>query len=662
MRRWSLFALLTLAGCASTGPSHVGGPDPEDMAERPLPPEGALAEEDASADASATREVDPKYTWDLTDLYPSVEAWNEARQGVLAQIPDIEGYEGKLASGPGALKRALDLVFATTKEAARVRVYAYLDSATDLRDPEATERQQLSQQMLAQLDGATSWIEPEILALGEERVRAYQRRAPGLKPYAFYLDNILRRAPHTLSAEAESVMAASSLMQAAPNDIYNTLTTADMEWPELVVDGETVKVDRAGYSRLREHPDRDVREAAFRAFFGRLKDFEGSLGQILSSEVTANLFQSRARNYEGVLAWSLSDDNIPAAVYRTLIEETNAALPSLHRYLKLRARMLGIEEMKYHDMYPSLVESDAEWDIEVSRELTIEALAPLGEAYVKRLRHATQQRWQHVFPAEGKRGGAFMAGSAYDVHPYIMLNHNDTYDALSTYAHEWGHAVHTMLAKEAQPWPTVQYSPFLAEVASIANEIFLSAHMLENAETDDERLFYLGQELELIRRTYFRQAMFAEFELAIHEEVEAGNALSGARLTEIYGDLLRKYYGHEEGVLTIEAPVDLEWAYIPHFYYDFYVFQYATSIAGGALLVQQVLEQGDAARENLLEVFRAGGSDYPYEILERAGIDLATPEPHQALIARMNAVMDRIEAILDRRESGEGGEISASAR
>lgn len=650
MRLASSLTLVLLAGCASTGPARPGGPDPEEMAERPLPPAEAVDDEAAGAMESA-REVDPKYVWDLTDLYPTVDAWETARRDVLAQLPDIEAFEGKLASGPDSLRQALDLMFDTTKEAARVRVYAYLDSATDLRAAEATERQQLSQQMLAALDRATSWVEPEILALGEKRVRGYQRRAPGLKPYSFYLDNILRRAPHTLTAEAESVLAASSLMQAAPNDIYNTLTTADLEWPSLEVDGETVKVDRAGYARLREHPDRDVREAAFRAFFGRLKDFEGSLGQIMASEVTANLFQSQARSYGGVLAWALSDDNIPAAVYRTLIDETNAALPSLHRYLKLRARMLGIEDLAYHDMYPSIVASDAEWDIEVSRELTIEALAPLGEAYVDRLRHATQQRWQHVFPGTGKRGGAFMAGSAYDVHPYIMLNHNDTYDALSTYAHEWGHAVHTMLAKEAQPWPTVQYSPFLAEVASIANELFLSAYMLENAKTDDERLFYLGQELELIRRTYFRQAMFAEFELAIHEEVEQGQALSGARLTEIYGELLKKYYGHEAGVLTVEAPVDLEWAYIPHFYYDFYVFQYATSIAGGALLVQQVLETGDAARENLLEVFRAGGSDYPYEILKRAGIDLATPAPHRALVARMNAVMDRIEAILDRQSA-----------
>lgn len=652
MTRTALLSLL-LTACAAGGPPAASS-DPASTA--PEPSAEAVATKPAPEPAP---EVDPKYVWDLTDLYPTVEAWNEARTAVLAKVDEIEAKKGTLAQGPAALKSALDLLFDTTKTAARVRVYAYLDQSTDLRDPEASERQQLSLQMLAAIDQAKSWLEPEILALGEKRVRAYQRKEPGLRDYAFFLDNILRRAPHTLSAEAESVVAASSLMQAAPNDLYNVLTTADFEWSTVTVDGEDIVVDRAGYARLRQHPDREVRRRAFEAFFGRLRDFETSIGRVLSTEVTANLFQAQVRNFDGVLTWALADDNIPASVYRTLIEQTNAALPSLHRYLKLRGRILEIEDLRYHDMYPSIVESTEKWDIEKSREITIAALQPLGEAYIERLTHATAQRWQHVYPAPTKRGGAFMSGSAYDVHPYIMLNHNDTFDALSTYAHEWGHAVHTMLAKEAQPWPTVQYSPFLAEVASIANELFLSAHMLKNAKTDEERLFYLGEELERIRTTYFRQAMFAEFELAIHEEVEAGRALSGSSLTKMYGDLLKKYHGHEQGVLTISEPVDREWAYIPHFYYDFYVFQYATSIAGAALLVQQVLEQGDEARENLLEVFRAGGSDYPYEILKRAGIDLATAEPHRALVERMNRVMDEIEGILDRRGASPQTETSA---
>jgi len=648
---WALAGYVS-ACATSSGPPSVGAEDSTSRASSASTSTeaGSLAARAGatSAPSGDSKPVDPKYVWDLTDLFASPEAWDAARKDVLETLPAIEAREGALR-GASDLAETLELVFDTRKEAARVRVYAYLDYAVDLRDPNAAERRQLAQQMLTELENATSWLEPAISALGAKRVQQYRRRSEALEPYAFYLEDILRRAPHTLDAEAESVIAASSMMQSAPNDIYSVLTTADFEWPEIEIEGETVRMDRSGYSKYREHPDRAIRKKTFEAFFGKLKDFESSLGKVLSAEVDANLFQSRVRNYESVLAWALSDDAIPEAVYRTLVEQTNAALPSLHRYLRLRARMLEIDDLGYHDMYPSLVDSDASWDIEMARKLTLAALQPLGEAYVERLEYATQQRWQHVFPSEGKRGGAFMAGSAYDVHPYIMLNHNETYDALSTYAHEWGHAVHTMLAKEAQPWATVQYSPFVAEVASIANELFLSAYMLENAEDDDERLFFLGQELELIRRTYFRQAMFAEFELAVHEEVAKGNALSGPRLTEMYGDLLRKYHGHEDGVLTIAPPVDMEWAYIPHFYYDFYVFQYATSIAGGALLVRRVLEEGPTARENLLEVFRAGGSDHPYDILKRAGIDLATPAPHRALIARMEAVMDQIEAILDRQ-------------
>ncbi len=570
-----------------------------------------------------------------------------AREAVLGRIPEIEALQGTFGQGPAALRRALDLIFDTQKEASRVRVYASTGASVALKDPGATERRALALKMLASLEDATSFVEPEILAVGERKIRGYQKREPGLAPYAFYLNNILRRAPHTLNAEGESVIAKSSLMTTSPSSIYTVLTTADFDWERIELNGETVVMDRAGYAKYREHPNREIRARAFESFWGTMKRYERSLGQILASEVTANLYQSTVRRHDGVLSWALSDSNVPASVYRTLVEQVNAALPTLHRYLELRARMLGIDGLRYHDMYPSLVEMEQSFDLDTSRTITIAALAPLGKEYGKKLAYGTAQRWQHAYPAEGKQGGAYMAGAAYDVHPYILLNHNDSFDSLSTYAHEWGHAVHTLLANEAQPFPTARYSTFLAEVASIGNELFLSAYMLENAQSDEERLFYLGQELELIRTTYFRQAMFAEFELAIHEEVESGGALSGDRLTAIYRNLLEKYHGHADGIVTIDGNVSLEWAYIPHFYYDFYVYQYATSIAGGALLVQQVLEKGDEARNQLLEVFRAGGSDYPYEILKGAGIDLATPAPYQALIRRMDGVIDQIESILD---------------
>jgi len=274
-------------------------------------------------------------------------------------------------------------------------------------------------------------------------------------------------------------------------------------------------------------------------------------------------------------------------------------------------------------------------------------LKPLGEEYNKHLATALDSNWAHAYPQPGKRSGAYMNGSAYDVHPYVLLNHNDDYNALSTYAHEWGHAVHTMLAKDEQPFEKVFYSTFTAEIASTINEILLEEHLIAQAESKEEKLFYLGQALESIRGTFFRQTMFAEFELAIHEAAEKGEPLTGAVFTEMYDELLKKYHGHDQGVVLIDEPYTMEWAYIPHFYYDFYVFQYATSISGAAWFADKFLSGDESARIALVNVLKAGGSDYAYEILKRAGLDMATAEPYQALVRRMEDVMDRIEALLD---------------
>ncbi|NJK88945.1 MAG: oligoendopeptidase F family protein [Myxococcales bacterium] len=404
----------------------------------------------------------------------------------------------------------------------------------------ADERLQVAQRLASSLDEATSWFEPELLRLDPQRLESTMKSNPSLAPYSYFLKNILRRKEHTLSPDAEAVLARTTILEQAPSDIYTVLTTSDLAWPEVTIDERPVRVDRAGYAVLRDSRDRSVRKLAFETFFGTFQAYEASVGRILASEVASNLFQAESRGYANVLAWALAGDNIPEEVYRTLVREVNAALPVLHRYFRLRARMLGIEDLRYHDMYPALVEMEENFDLETSRELTLAALAPLGPEYIAELTRATEQRWQHVYPSPTKRGGAFMEGGAYDVHPYILLNHNDSFDSLSTYAHEWGHAVHSILANRAQPWPTSQYSTFLAEVASIGNELFLLDHLLKQASTREERLFFLGQELELFRTTFFRQAMFAEFELAIHEEVQSGGALSGARLTAIYGDLLTK--------------------------------------------------------------------------------------------------------------------------
>ncbi len=336
---------------------------------------------------------------------------------------------------------------------------------------------------------------------------------------------------------------------------------------------------------------------------------------------------------------------MPVAVYTTLVDQANANLPTLHRYLKLRAKLLGVDDPAYVDIYPPLVGLELEFGLARGKELTIESAAPLGKKYVGVLTEGLKARWMDAYPKEGKSAGAYATG-AYGVHPYVLMNYQDDYESVSTLAHEWGHAMHTHLASEAQPFPSADYDTFMAEVASTFNEALLLDHMLKEAKTDEERLYYLGSALESLRGTFFRQAMFAEYERAIHERVENGEALTGDRLTEMYLDVLRRYHGHDAGVMQIDEQYGAEWAWIPHFYFGYYVFQYATSISAASLLSQRVLDGEKGAVKDYLDLLRAGSSGFSYELLADAGVDLATPAPYEALVARMNAIMDEMEALL----------------
>jgi oligoendopeptidase F len=314
--------------------------------------------------------------------------------------------------------------------------------------------------------------------------------------------------------------------------------------------------------------------------------------------------------------------------------------------------MLGVEDLQYYDLYPQLVSLDKTFDLETSKRITLEAMSVLGDDWVDMQREAMDQRWMHVYPQRGKAGGAYMNPAAYDVHPYLLLNHNDDYPSLSTFAHEWGHAMHTLYSKQAQPFDTAFYATFIAEIPSTSLELILQDYMTANAESDEERLFYLGSALESLRTVFFRQTMFAEFELALYEAVERGEALSGESISEIYGELLRRYHGHEDGVVNIDDLYTNEWMFIQHFYYNMYVFQYSTSQTAGTALYARIKEEGEAGVENYKNLLRAGGSDYPYKLLSDAGVDLAQPGPYRDVVAKMNAIMDEMEAILGRQASG----------
>ncbi|WP_119677367.1 oligoendopeptidase F [Indioceanicola profundi] len=610
------------------------------------PVAGALAQAAQPAKPAAeAAKTDPRHVWDLSPIFPSVEAWDAERTTLLKEIPELQSLKGTLGKDAATLRAALDRISAINRRAEKVLVYAYIDSTTNNRDSSKMERRSLSQQLFGELGSATAWLSPEVQDVGAEKIESFIKADKGLEKHAFDLRDILRNKPHTLTAEAEGVLAALSPTLGAFSDTYSLLANADIDWPEVKVDGKEETVNQAGYGRLRQNPDRAVRKEVFDKFWATFSQYRNSMGGTLGAVVQANVTQAKLRNYPTAVAASLAANDIPEEVYRTLVAEANKGLPALHRYFKLRQKMLGLPDIHYYDIYPPMVKLDKKFDLDQSAALSLAAVKPLGEEYQSLMKQATSARSMHVFPAEGKESGAYQWG-VYGITPYVFLNHQNDYNSMSTYIHEWGHGMHTILADRNQTYENAQYPLFVAEIASITNEILLSDFMLEQAGSKEERLYYLGEALESMRGTFFRQTMFAEFELATHDAMERGEALSGDKMTEIYCGLLKKYHGAEQGVMQIDDTYCAEWAYIPHFYRPFYVYQYATSIAAAAYWAEQVETGGPDVREKYLDILRAGGSKYPYPLLKEAGLDMASPAPYQALIKRMNAIMDEMEKIL----------------
>ncbi|MDP6580864.1 MAG: oligoendopeptidase F [Vicinamibacterales bacterium] len=598
------------------------------------------------ADRSQPEQVE----WDLDEIYPSYEAWNRSKTQLEERVAQLATYRGRLGESAAMLREAFDAITGTEKELARLYVFAYLKADEDRRVAEAQERRGLAAALLSEFNETVAFVSPELLRVGSETIERHLAEESGLAKHAFNIRNTLRQEPHTLSDEAEQVIAATGPVVQGPERIYAMLTSSDMPFPTVTLStDEEVRLDQAAYSLHRASQHRGDRKLVFDRFWGAWKAYEASLGQTLDTLVKTHVFQAKARRYENALDAALSGPNIPTAVYHTLIAAAHRHLPTLHRYFRLRRRMLGLDDLHYYDIYPNLVASERTFDIDESKTLTLASAAPLGDHYLALLEEGFGGAWMHVYPQMGKAPGAYMYGDVYDVHPYLLLNYNGQFNDVSTFAHEWGHAIHTMLAKEQNPYETAGYATFTAEIASTTNEVLLQEYMLGQDITDDERLFYLGTALEAARGTFFRQVMFAEFELKIHELVEAGEALSGEKMTGVYEALLRQYHGADTGVMTIDPAYAVEWAFIPHFYRNFYVFQYATSIAGGTMFAERFLTGDEQARDDYLAVLSAGGSRYAYELLREYGIDLATNVPYDALIARMDRVMDQIEEILDRQ-------------
>src|SRR5688572_25538063 len=511
--------------------------------------------------------------------------------------------------------------------------------------------QQEMQQIYAQFGAEASFIEPEVLKVGTATIEKFIGAEPRLKTYTFYLRDIVRRAPHTLTDAEEKLLADAAPLAGSASNIYGILTNADFPYPTITIsDGRMVKVDQAGYSELRTSKNRADRKAAMSSFFGSLGGFSRTFGTTINSEVQKVLFYARARKYASNLEASLDPANIPVTVYTRLVAGVNRHLPTFHRYLKLRKRMMEIsDDLHYYDLYAPLVSSvDLGYSPEEAQKHVLAAFAPLGSDYQGVVHRAFKERWLDWHPTDGKRSVAYSNGGAYDVHPYMLLNYLGQYNDVSTLAHELGHTMHSYYSNKTQPYQTADYATFVAEVASTFNEALLIDHMLKQIKDTPTRLSLLGNYLENIKATVFRQTQFAEFELAMHEAGLRGEPITGDALAALYFGITKRYYGHDQGVVVVDDYVEHEWSYIPHFYSEFYVFQYATSFMAAEMLAARVLAGDADTTARYLTFISSGGSNYPIELLKLAGVDMATEEPLDVTMRTMNRIMDEIEAILNK--------------
>jgi oligoendopeptidase F len=582
-------------------------------------------------------------------MYASMDDWNKAKTDLPAKFEKIASYKGTLGKSAGNLLIALEVMENVVKELYVFSSYASMLSDEDKRESEPLGMDQEASQLYTKFGAMAAYVDPEILAIPENKLKRFFKNEPKLEKFRQYIDNVYRMKAHTLNASEENLIAEAGIMQGNSYNIFSIFANAEMPRAEITLsNGENVKLDASAYALHRASANRADREEVFNSFFGKLTEFNMTLGTQLYGKVKENMFVKNVRNYNSCLEASLNSNNIPTAVYHKLIENANKNLPTLHRYLALKKRMMGIDDLHYYDLYAPLVSDvDLKYSYEEGYDMVQKALAVLGDEYVNTLQEAFDNRWIDVYPNTGKRSGAYSNGSAYDVHPYILLNYNGKYDDVGTLAHELGHTMHSYFSNKNQPFVNANYPIFLAEVASTANEALLMDYTLKQIDDPQIKLSILGNYLENARATLFRQTQFAEFELKIHELAEKGGSLTGEKFSEIYLDILKKYYGHDEGIMVIDDIFAIEWAYIPHFYYNFYVFQYSTSFTASTMLAEQMLNGGEEMVAKYIDFLSSGNSEYAIPTLKKVGIDMETDEPFEVTMAKMNKVMDDIEAILD---------------
>jgi len=591
--------------------------------------------------------IDGRYTWKLADLYRDVSEWRRAKQKILDRLEGLEKYQGRLGANASVLLEALEYYYGLEKETLRLFAYAMMLSDQDTRESVPLAMKQEMMQLETRLKSSAAFFEPEILAFQPEKLETYFVEKPGLEIYRQTIDDIYRRRAHTGNPAEEKLIAQAGLMSDTAHESFNILSNADLPYPMVSLSsGEKIRLDPTHYALHRISPVRDDRKTVFESFFSTLHLFRRTFGTQLYGEIKKNLFYRNVRRYRSCLECSLDQNNIPVRVYDALIDNVNRNLDTLYRYFRIRKKLMNLDQLKFYDTYPSLVQQvDQNYSYAEAESIIRGSLAVLGKTYLSGLEKSFSERWIDVYPTPGKKTGAYMEGIAYEVHPYILMNFKGKYSDVTTLAHELGHAMHSYFSNKHQPYVNSQYPIFLAEVASTVNEALLMANILGQTDNPDIRLSLLGEALEGFRGTLFRQTQFAEYELAIHKRVEAGEALTGDRFTEIYLEIFRKYSGHDKKIMEIDDLYGIEWAYIPHFYYNFYVFQYSTSFTAAQAIAEKILSGDRDIVPRYMKFLSGGRSGYAIPTLKKLGINMTGDEPFSITVRKMNEIMDEIEEI-----------------
>lgn len=583
-------------------------------------------------------------TWDLTTIFPDDAAFDQAFEDVKVAVKEVAGYQGTLHEGAAAFLQALEGILAVYRQLETLYVYSHLKNDQDTGNTQYQGLYARASSLLAEASEALAWFEPELLTLSDEQIAAYFEEAPKLTEYRHYIQQMLDNRPHTLPAEQEALLAGAGEIFGAASNTFAVLNNADLVFPVITdSQGEQIQLSHGVYGQLMESTDRTVRQAAYEGLYQVYEQFRNTFAQTLSTNVKTHNYRAKVRHFDSARAAALSGNHIPESVYDTLVAVVNQNLPLLHRYVALRKRLLGLEELHMYDMYTPLVgEAPIQYTYEEAVAKAKEALTPLGDEYQEVVAEAFSSRWIDVVENKGKRSGAYSSG-AYDTAPYILLNWHDTLDQLFTLVHEMGHSVHSYFTRNNQPFVYGDYSIFLAEIASTTNENILTEYLLETEKDPLVRAYVLNHYLDGFKGTIFRQTQFAEFEHFIHEEDAAGVPLTAEYLSENYGKLNAKYYGE---AVTYDDEIKLEWSRIPHFYYNYYVFQYATGFSAASALSKKILAEEPQALENYLNYLKAGSSDYPIEVMKKAGVDMTKPDYLEEAMKVFAARLDELEALL----------------